>query len=444
MKEIKKCSISGIGFTLDTDAYEELAAYLESLKAAYRTTPDGSEIVADIEARIAELILSVQDSDRIVEKPLILNIIQQMGTAEDLSGQDDEPFAGHQPRIPRRLYRDTENAKLGGVCAGIGKYFDMDPVWVRLAAFLPLVLTCMGGIPFFGSWMAQIFGNLFMIFVICYLIMWFAVPAARTARQKLEMNGEKITVNSIRETVEAASNDADSHAKPIVADVVSVTGKVLLILLKIFAGFLVFGLIMCACALIIGLFFLIVGGEGLFTPEFLGVFVSPWMASLGVVTMLIPVILLIYVFMCLVASRKPGGKTVLGIFLVWLSSIIAFSAVGIREFTGERLRDKQVSMERTVRDALQQQIVIDGDTTTFERLIEEYDDESIVEESRRRLHISIPSKQLEITVDKQKARLDVKAGGKKFTLRADDRPANLDEVDTIVRVVGKQATEFDL
>ena len=127
MKEVKKCSISGVAFTMDTDAYQELEAYLESLKKTYKETPDGAEIVADIEARIAELILSAQDSTRVVEKPLILNIIRQMGTAEDIS--EEEPGRSpEEPRIPRRLYRDTENAKLGGVCAGIGKYFDVDPV----------------------------------------------------------------------------------------------------------------------------------------------------------------------------------------------------------------------------------------------------------------------------------------------------------------------------
>lgn len=180
MKEVKKCSISGVAFTMDTDAYQELEAYLESLKKTYKETPDGAEIVADIEARIAELILSAQDSTRVVEKPLILNIIRQMGTAEDIS--EEEPGRSpEEPRIPRRLYRDTENAKLGGVCAGIGKYFDVDPVWIRLAMFLPILLTVFHWIPFM-SWTGPMMGNLFGIFVICYVIMWFAVPAPRTAR----------------------------------------------------------------------------------------------------------------------------------------------------------------------------------------------------------------------------------------------------------------------
>ena len=83
--------------------------------------------------------------EAVLEKPLILNIIRQMGSAEDISRESvDRDLHCDTPRIPRRLYRDTENAKLGGVCAGIGKYFDIDPVWVRLGLFLPLLFTCFG------------------------------------------------------------------------------------------------------------------------------------------------------------------------------------------------------------------------------------------------------------------------------------------------------------
>ena len=415
MKEVKKCSISGVAFTMDTDAYEALEAYLDSLKKSYREAPDGAEIVADIEARIAELILSAQDNTRVVEKPLILNIIQQMGSAEDISDQSaDHDLHCDTPRIPRRLYRDTENAKLGGVCAGIGKYFDIDPVWVRLGLFLPLLFTCFGWIPFL-HWFSPMFGNLFGIFLICYFIMWFAVPAPRTARQKLEMNGEKITAQSIGDvTAASACADPDARAKPIIAEAVSVFGKVVLILLKIFAGFLVFGLIMGACALIIGLFALIVGGESLFAPEILGNTVSIWVASLGILAGLIPLILLIYVLMCLIASRKPGGKTVLAIFLLWLASIIAVSCVAIRENVGDKLRKRRDAIEQVFRS----EIVIDGDTTTLERLLEDYDDESVIEEGRKILHIAVPSKSIDITVDKKQGRLRVNADGKEVSVQA--------------------------
>ena len=91
MKEVIKCSIAGVAFTLDTDAYDTLRRYLDTLNDTYRTTPDGPEIVADIEARIAELILTAQDGSRVVDLPLIRNIIAQLGTPEDISGHGESP-----------------------------------------------------------------------------------------------------------------------------------------------------------------------------------------------------------------------------------------------------------------------------------------------------------------------------------------------------------------
>ena len=64
MKEVKKCSISGIAFTMDADAFQVLSRYLESLNDTYRNTDGGKEIVEDIEARISELILSQQENSK--------------------------------------------------------------------------------------------------------------------------------------------------------------------------------------------------------------------------------------------------------------------------------------------------------------------------------------------------------------------------------------------
>lgn len=406
MNEIKKCSISGIAFTLDADAYEVLRTYLDSLEKTYEKNPDGAEIIADIEARIAELILSTQNNARVVERPLIENIVKQLGSAADITGEDpDSDLHYAEPRIPRRLYRDTENAKLGGVCSGIGRYFDVDPVWIRLVLFLPLLLSCFGWLPLL-HWTGPMMGNLFGIFVICYFIMWFAVPAARTARQKLEMQGERITEQSIRETTAAsyaAAGDPDSRARPIVAEAVSVFGKVVLILLKLMAGLIVFGLIMGACALIIGLFAVVIGGGEILMCDCFDDH-SLWLPVLGIVVVLIPTILLIYVLMCLIASRKPGGRTVLAIFLLWLASIVALSVTAIRGNVGDRLRRSHDTTERL----LNTPVVIDSDTTTLEELLHDFDeDTSIVDTDGESLHISVPSRSIDITIDKKAGRLNV-------------------------------------
>lgn len=180
MKEVKKCSISGIAFTMEADAFQVLSRYLESLNDTYRNTDGGKEIVEDIEARIAELILSHQDNSKVVELSLVEEIIAQMGSAEAIREQEGREAPRGEGRIPRRLYRDMDQARLGGVCSGVAKYFGTSPTWIRLLMFLPLILLLLlGWIPFFW-WLVPLMSNLLGVFFICYLIMWFAVPAART------------------------------------------------------------------------------------------------------------------------------------------------------------------------------------------------------------------------------------------------------------------------
>ena len=385
MKNVKKCSLSGIAFTMDTDAYDTLKAYMDSLRESCGQTPDGDEIVADIEARIAELILSTRTADSVVELPLVENIIKQMGRPEEISseskvnepepesggnGCDGEPAgkkgaAANEPRIPRRLYRDMENAKLGGVCAGLAKYFNTDPVWVRLLLMLPLLLTPAGNLAY---WLGQMFFNLFGMFILAYIVMWFAVPPARSARQKLEMNGERITAQSIKDTTVASSAaDADSEAKPVVANVVTVFGQILLILLKIVAGIIVFGLILTACALIIGMLVVIISGEGV--KDFTVI-----VSSLGISVALLPVILLIYVLMCLIASRKPGTKTVIGMFIVWVIAIMALIIAALHEYG----RDGSFTTHRRTRVTSRTEVVVDGDTVNAVRSVRENDDAEAV------------------------------------------------------------------
>ncbi len=400
MKEVIKCSIAGVAFTLDTDAYDTLRRYLDTLNDTYRTTPDGPEIVADIEARIAELILTAQDGSRVVDLPLIRNIIAQLGTPEDISGHGESPADG-TPRIPRRFYRDTANARLGGVCSGVGRYFDIDPVWIRLAFFLPLLCSFFGWIPLVG-WTGPIMGNLFFIFTVCYCVAWFVVPAARSPRQKLEMNGERITAQSIRETA-AASNDADRKAKPIVADAVSALGQVVLIAMKIVAGLLVFGLILTACGLIIGLFAVAVSGPELFAHSPLHDS-DTWIVLLGIGIALLPVLMLIYVLMCLIASRKPGGRIVLAFFLVWMCVVAACSILAVRGNIPRRMLHRRAKIERI----MQTEVVLDGDSTTVGNLLRDRERvESVLNTEEHTLRISVPDRHIDISVDKNNASVTV-------------------------------------
>ncbi|WP_417013510.1 PspC domain-containing protein [Alistipes sp.] len=333
MKEVKKCSISGIAFTLDADAYTLLSDYLDSLKATYAATTDGEEIVADIEARIAELILTQQESSRVVEAPLLQRIIAQMGTAETIRSESDAESGPKQPRIPRRLYRDTENARLGGVCAGLGRYFDTDATWVRLTLFAPLLLVILVAVLPFGNALSGFFANLFGVFALGYFVMWFAVPAARTARQRLEMEGEPITVRSIRERT-AAGGEANGEVKSLVARVIYAFGQLTLVVIKILTGFIIFGLTLAACALLLILLAFLFGDA---TSHGV-VDIAAWsntsrtLVIAALLTMLIPLLLLIYVLFCLIASRKPSRRAALVVFLFWIATLVSTGWLALEEF----------------------------------------------------------------------------------------------------------------
>lgn len=325
MNPIKKCSIAGVSFTMETDAYEALSAYIESLKNNYRNDPDGEEIVGDIEARIAELILSAQKADAIICKPLIDNIIKQLGSAEEIDSESSEQTK-HEPeitdsngipRMPRRLYRDMESGKLGGVCAGIANYFDKDVTLIRLLMFAPLILSVMSG-PFgFFGWYEPMMHNIFIIELICYLVMWFTVPVASSARQKLEMRGEKITAQSIKENTIAA---ADIKERSIIAKIVGALGTAVLIALKFFA-------LLLLIALVVGGSFagiLTLWGIPMFGFDFHTGFT---LRSLFFVA-LIPTLTLIYLIITFLISRRPRGVVLLIMLILWIISWIVTTIGG--------------------------------------------------------------------------------------------------------------------
>jgi phage shock protein PspC (stress-responsive transcriptional regulator) len=62
--------------------------------------------------------------------------------------------------MTRRLTRDTKNAVLGGVCAGFASYFGVDPVLVRLAFILLVVLNGFGLIAYVVGWVIMPRGEL--------------------------------------------------------------------------------------------------------------------------------------------------------------------------------------------------------------------------------------------------------------------------------------------
>jgi phage shock protein PspC (stress-responsive transcriptional regulator) len=194
MKKTIQVNLSGQVFTLDEDAYDRLSAYLNQISRLYDRSAGKEEILQDIEVRIAELFIEkLGELRQVVSLRDVESVIEIMGRPEQFEGDFDgdteasgsSTYEENEYRA-RRLFRDPDDQVIGGVCSGIGYYFGIDPLWVRIAFVLALVV--------FGT------GVLF------YIILLIIVPEAKTASEKLHMRGEPVNIGSIGKSIEEELN----------------------------------------------------------------------------------------------------------------------------------------------------------------------------------------------------------------------------------------------
>jgi phage shock protein PspC (stress-responsive transcriptional regulator) len=260
MKKVEKVSIAEISFTLDSDAYLSLKQYLDSLRNYYDKDPDGAEIIADIEARVAELILEEQLYTRVVSKALIDTIIAQLGSPEEFDHEAGEgtetprPTQAQETSIPRRLHRSDEGKIFGGVLVGIAKFWDISVAWVRLVFLFPLLISILSS-PFHWHWLNEFAEGWFTVFFVTYIVLWIALPMARTPRQKLEARGEKITPSSIRQNLQGTvTSPSGKKAASVAAEILTVIGHVVLLFIKFVVAIVGFSLLFAALAIAAAMF----------------------------------------------------------------------------------------------------------------------------------------------------------------------------------------------
>ena len=185
MNKTVNINIGGLFFHIDEDAYQKLSKYFEAIKSSLSNSSGKDEIMKDIEMRVAELFSERQKSDKhVINNNDVDEVISVMGQPEDyrIADDSDEPKEiNYYSTGKRKLFRDKERATFGGVCSGLGHYFGIESVWIKL---LFLVL-------FFG------FGSGFIV----YLVLWIAMPKAVTTSEKLEMRGEPVTISNIEKKV---------------------------------------------------------------------------------------------------------------------------------------------------------------------------------------------------------------------------------------------------
>ena len=150
MKKTISINLGSIAFTIDNDAYIALENYLEDIKS--RLSPyENGEIIEDVESRIAEIFHKTLFNDmQVVTLEMVLRTIAIIGPASSFGGkQTTYNYKG-------QLSRSSTNSVIGGVCAGIGEFFGIDPMVIRL---ITLLLTILGGL---SIWV--------------YIILWVVLP----------------------------------------------------------------------------------------------------------------------------------------------------------------------------------------------------------------------------------------------------------------------------
>ncbi len=203
MKKTISSSIGGIVFNVEEDAHAKLSAYLDAISVSIKSSEGHDEIMADIEARIAEILQQKMGSfKQVVMLAEVDEVIGIMGNPEDFGAPTDtkqQSYSSSGNRYSswgsrRRLYRDTDDKVIFGVCSGLSHHFGVDPLWLRLAFGLSIFI---GG---FG--------------LILYILLAIITPKARTTAEKLEMMGEPVDINNIRRSIE----DEMDHLKKKVND----------------------------------------------------------------------------------------------------------------------------------------------------------------------------------------------------------------------------------
>lgn len=225
MKTTEKISLGGFAFIVESDAYEALDSYLSEIRECFRNDNSADEIVDDIEVRIAEILKEKYIEGMVVNLGMIDEIRKRIGDPKELAGQDDaEPQTEDElPKQSRkrafrekRLYRNIDDRVLGGVCSGLGLYFNLDKAIFRLFF---LIAFCLG---FF-----QVPG-IVTLPLVAYLILWIAMPAARTVEQKCEMSGKPMDLKDFRDGENRFAREIRETAKsPAVHTIMRIMGMII-------------------------------------------------------------------------------------------------------------------------------------------------------------------------------------------------------------------------
>lgn len=341
MNKTVNINLANLLFHIDENAYLKLQHYLESIKRSFSGTPGSEEIIADIEARIAELFREKMENDRqVITLKEVDAVIEIMGQPEDYQIDEDifedgnasSGTTANRRNSVKKLYRDVDQKFIGGVCSGLEHYLGIDSLWIRLAFVLLAIFSGFG--------------------FIAYILLWILVPEAATTAQKLDMTGEPVNISNIERKVKEGFDEVAEKVRNVDYDKVGqkiksggksffdVVGEVILFGFKVIGKFIGILLILIGMAGLIGLFI------GMFTVGIIDAVHIPgvdvigllnstdapvWLVSLLVFLVVgIPFFLLLYLGLRIVVSNlKSIGNiakfSLLGLWIVAVVALIIFS-----------------------------------------------------------------------------------------------------------------------
>jgi phage shock protein PspC (stress-responsive transcriptional regulator) len=345
MNKIIKINLAGQAVSIDEQAYDSLSQYMRSLEKYFINTESGKEILEDIEARIAELFFATLRSNDFIGEIHVQEAITLMGTAQDMGAEDNDESQDSQAyKDPKRkkLFRDKEDAIFGGVCSGIGAYYGLDTIAVRIMFIL---LVMLAGAP-----------------IVAYIILWAIIPAAITAQDRYRMHGDASTIsdiaNNIREEATNVSsnlrNGASKWSKNIKKNstlkrgtqtLTNVIVEILTLVAKLFAVFLIIMLVMLCIyfPLVIlssasGTFSGYINGSGFSASLFLDPPVLNWLYCVSLISLcLIPLGIAIYTLLKFVFNWTTSIH-LKGFFIAWLLSLVVLIGVSIYAIRDSHLK----------------------------------------------------------------------------------------------------------
>lgn len=360
MNKTVNINLANILFHIDEGAFNKMRLYLESVKRSFANTPGSDEILADIEARIAELFHEKLENDRqVITQKEVDEVITIMGQPEDYMVDEDifedEPKAKRSEtrRNVKTLYRDTEMKYVAGVSSGLAHYVGIDPLWVRL---LWVILTIGSG----GG------------FILLYGLLWILIPEATSTSQKLDMRGEDINISNIERKVKEGFDDVANTIKNVdyegVGNRVKSSGKtffdtigdIIMFFFKVFGKFIGIILVVIGATTIIGMFIgmLTVGTlDWIQLPGIDNVLNSVTEAPVWLLSLLfffvigIPFFFLLYLGLKILVTnlKSIGNIAKFSLLGLWFISLITLIVLGIREaashsFSGSITTEKSIPL----------------------------------------------------------------------------------------------------